>query len=283
MTLANGKEIRRYQCTECGKFLQSNPFFKRQSKILLLDIETLPGEYYAFDAKVDYLTPDKRIKDWSISCWAAKWLFEPEIMGDVVTVEDAINRRSEAVLEPIWRLIDQAHVVVTHNGIRFDMRKLNTKFILAGYNPPLPYFNVDTFKVAKETFGFTYNRLDELAKELGIGQKNEMRFYDWKKCIENGGSQEYLDKMLTYCKNDIAPLLEDVYLTFLPWIPNHPNLGIFSDNDGNVCRNCESTDLHWGHKYATAQGLWRGWRCNSCGAVGRGSGKPNKIRSVIVR
>src|SRR5690242_9742355 len=67
----------------------TKPYRFRSAKILLLDIETLPGEFYAFDPKVDYLSPDKKIKDWSISCYAAKWLFEPEIMGEVVSAEEA--------------------------------------------------------------------------------------------------------------------------------------------------------------------------------------------------
>ena len=53
----------------------------RTARILLLDIETaymvVDGIY---DRKVDYIRPEQIVKDWSILGWAAKWLFEPEIM-----------------------------------------------------------------------------------------------------------------------------------------------------------------------------------------------------------
>jgi hypothetical protein len=89
--------------------------------------------------------------------------------------------------------------------------------------------------------------------------------------------------MLKYCKNDVAPLLEDVYLKFLPWMKTHPNLGLFADHDSDVCPRCESYDISWnGKEYQTPMGLWEGFRCNSCGAIGRGHGKNRKIKSVYI-
>ena len=61
--------------------------------MLLLDIETIPGEYYAFDPHVEYLPPTHQIKDWSVVCWAAKWLFDPEIFGECVSHKDAYDRQ----------------------------------------------------------------------------------------------------------------------------------------------------------------------------------------------
>lgn len=276
------KSVHRYQCKKCGRFVQSEPRHNRSAKILLLDIETLPGEYYAFSPKVDYLSADKQIKPWSISCWAAKWLFEPNITGMVVTPQEAIERKEQSILEGIWKLMNQADIIVTQNGIKFDIRRLSTKFITYGFPPPSQYMNVDTLKVARETFGFDYNSLNELGRELGIGSKQEMNFKeDWRRCAQ--GDKNYLDKMLHYCKNDVAPLLEDVYLKMLPWMKNHPNLGVFADHTGDVCPRCESQNLSWGSKiYATPQGAWESWRCNACGAIGRGHGKDHKIKQVQI-
>lgn len=255
----------------------------RSAKILLLDIETLPGEFYAFDPRVDYLSPDKKIKDWSISCYAAKWLFHPEIMGEVVSAGEAFNRQDGSILPSIWHLMDEAQIVVTQNGLNFDIRKLNTKFLTHGYKPPSKYLNVDTLKVAQSVFGFNYNRLNELGQEIGIGKKIDMNFADWKQCLTNdSAAEEHLQRMLIYCKNDIAPLLEEVYLHFLPWIPNHPNLGLYTNLDGDVCPKCESQDLEWTEEYPTPAGLWEGFRCMGCGTTGRGKKKHHKITSVNV-
>lgn len=276
------KSVSQYKCKQCGKYTSQTQHRHRSARILLLDIETAPMEVYAWRARQDYIQHEAVIKDISILCWAGKWLFEDEIMGQSVTPKEAINRTEESILGGIWELIDQADIIVTQNGIDFDMKILNGKFLIAGYPKPSHYLNVDTKKIAKEQFGFSYNKLDYLGKYLlGIDGKMKMEFNDWIECVH--GNQEYLDKMLTYCKIDVAPLLEDLYLKFLPWI-NHPNLNLFTNHDNFVCPNCESEDLKWGEKYITPQGLWRGFRCNSCGALGRGTTKKDyAIRTVSIK
>jgi hypothetical protein len=283
-TLGSGKA--RYRCKDCGKWGNLGEVYRhRSARILLLDIETLPGEYYAFDPKVDYLSADKQIKDWSISCWAAKWLFEPEIMGEVVSPQEAFDRKETSILGGIWKLMDEAHIVVTQNGINFDIKKLNSKFIENGYAPPSKYLNVDTLKVAQGVFGFSYNNLNELGKKAGIPTgKIRMSFDDWKNCLTNDKSaKQALEHKLEYCKNDVAPLLEDVYLWELPWMPNHPNLNLFTLHDEQVCPKCESSELTWNLTYTTPQGLWKGFRCQ-CGAIGRGSSyKEHRLKATSIQ
>jgi hypothetical protein len=235
-----------------------------------------------WNLKTEYIQPDRIVKGWSILCWSAKWLFEPEIMGQVVTPKEAVSREEGSILGGIWKLIDEADIVVTQNGREFDIKRLNTKFLKYNYPPPSFCSIVDTLKVAREKFAFTSNSLDELGKTiLGIGGKMKMTMEDWDRCAE--GNKEALTKMLTYCKRDVAPLLEDLYLKFLPWIPGHPNLGIYTDNDQDVCPKCESTDLSWTVEYQTPQGLFQGFRCCSCGSIGRGTSKEHKIKSVHLR
>lgn len=281
--LESGKA--RYRCKDCGKWGNVGEVYRqRTARILLLDIETLPGEYYAFSPKVEYLSPEMQIKDWSISCWAAKWLFEPEIMGEVVTPQEAFDRTEKSILGGIWKLMDEADIIVTQNGIDFDIRSLNSKFIENSYVPPSKYLNVDTLRVARSVFRFSYKRLDELGKKFGIGTKMKMDFGDWVACLTNDSSaKDALDHKLEYCKNDVAPLLEDVYLRMLPWIQNHPNLGLYTNHAGNVCPKCESQNLNWGEEYPTPTGLFNGFRCVSCGTIGRGVGIENKIQSTSVR
>lgn len=275
------------QCKEkeCGLYslvatTKSSLHRGRTAKILLLDIETSLMKFYGFNPKTEYIPHELLIMDWSILCWGAKWLFEPTILGQSVTAQEAIRREDKSVLGEIWNLLDEADIVITQNGINFDLKKLRSRFLLAGYPPPSPFMNVDTLKVSREVFGWSYNRLDFLGLKFGIGQKSDMEIEDWIHCSE--GSQPHLTKMFEYCKRDVAPLLEDVYLHMLPWIPNHPNLGLYTNHDNDVCPKCESQDLKWGEVYPTPQGLWEGFRCHSCGAVGRGKGKEHKLKSVNV-
>ncbi len=278
-----GKGKIKIKC-ECGKYSRvrntSSENHNRSAKVLLLDIETSLMKFYGFSPKTEYIPHELMIQDWSVICWGAKWLFEPEIMGEVVTPEESMAREDKRILEPIWDLIDKASIVVTQNGINFDMKKLRSRFLLNRMNPFSPVQQVDTLKVSREVFGWSYNRLDFLGMKFGIGQKSDMAIEDWIHCSE--GSQEHLTKMFEYCKRDVAPLLEDVYLRMLPWIQNHPNLGIYTNHDRDVCPKCESTELEWGKPYPTPEGLWNGFRCQSCGSVGRGKGKKNKLKSSNV-
>lgn len=275
------------QCKECNSYslvedeIDPSPqHIHRSARILLLDIETSLMKFYGFSPKVEYIPHELMIVDWSVLCWGAKWLFETEIMGETVTPKESMAREDKRILGGMWDLINQADIIVTQNGIQFDLKKLNSRFLMNGFNPPSKYMNVDTLKVSKEVFGWSYNRLDALGQKFGIGKKADMEIEDWIRCSE--GSQEHITKMFEYCKRDVAPLLEDVYLRMLPWIPNHPNLGLYTDHDVDVCPKCESQDLRWGDLYPTPEGMWEGFRCNSCGAIGRGKGKENKIKSVMV-
>lgn len=281
----NRKGVTTFQCKNCHKYfgvktLEVPKHRYRSARILLLDIETSLMKFYGFSPKTEYIPHEMMICDWSVICWGAKWLFEPEIMGDVVTPKEAIARDDKRVIKGLWDLIDEADICVTQNGINFDLKKLRSRFLEANMYPPSHFMNVDTLKVSREVFGWSYNRLDFLGQKFGIGKKTDMEIEDWIQCSE--GSQEHITKMFEYCKRDVAPLLEDVYLRMLPWIPNHPNLGIYTDHDGDVCPKCESQNLKWGLEYPTPQSLWEGFRCKDCGAIGRGKSNEHKIKTVNV-
>lgn len=250
--------------------------------ILLLDIETIWMEAKGiWDLRTEYISPSRITRDWSILCWGAKWLFEPEVMGQVVRPDEAISRSEESVIGGIWELMNKADIVITQNGIGFDIPRLNTKFAKHGYPPPKPYKNVDTLKAARSALYLPSYKLDFIAKYIfGYSGKIPMTEKDWDECSE--GNPEALEKMLTYCKHDIAPLLEDWYLYLRPWIKGHPNLNLYTDHDGDVCPKCESQNLKWDHEYTTPQGLWEGFRCQACGATGRGTTKDRKEKSVQI-
>lgn len=278
----NGKD--RYKCLDCGRY----PSFLRtlnKPRILLIDIETLYMEVngvWALKVGGGYIQPDRIVKDWSILCYAAKWLFEPNVMGKSVTPEEAISRTEKSIIQDIWNLLDEASIVVTQNGINFDVRAINTKFIKHGLPPTSKFLNVDTKVVASTVFRFPSNKLDYLAKELlGLEGKHDMEIEDWDNCAK--GVPEAFDKMLSYCKNDIAPLLEDLYLKFRPWVPNHPNVNLFTDADSlDRCPRCLG-EIKKDKPYPTPTGMWTGYRCKECGGIGRMSGKENKIKGVVIR
>jgi len=239
-------------------------------KILLFDIETSPMEVFVWQLRQQgYISPESIIKDWSILSWSAKWLFDDQMMSARVSAEDAFHRRDDTVIQPLWDLLDQAHMVIAHNGARFDVRKANARFAINGLTPPLPYKIVDTLKVVRQQFAFSSNKLDYVNKLFGLDQKSHPGYGVWKRAVNGDEDSELaLQEMRDYCDNDVR-ILEELYVSLRPWIKGHPNMGLYLDVDGKVCTNCGSLDLDWGGKYYTPAGRYLAFRCNGCGATGR--------------
>lgn len=249
-------------------------------QILLLDIETLPIEAKVWGVWNQDIAPSQIKKDWSVVCWSAKWLFSPDVYGQHVTPSEAVSRTENSILGPMWELMDQAHMVITHNGNNFDIKKLNTKFLMAGMPKPGYSKSIDTLEIAKKNFAFTYNKMGWINKLLGIGTKMETSFQWWDEASE--GNLKYLDMMLDYNKQDVF-ILEELYLKLRPWMSGHPNMGVFSGKDFPVCPTCGGHDLHWNKLYSTPLGLYKSFRCQDCGSIGRATKKQYKLGSAVAQ
>lgn len=245
-------------------------------KILLLDIETLPIEANIWATKKVFVSPVQIKKDWSIVCWSAKWLFSGEAYGETVSPQEAINREDKSILAGIWTLLDEADMVISYNGDGFDLKRLNTKFFVHGFPPPMYYKSVDVWKTVSSKFDFTYQKMDWVNKVLGISRKMDTSFKWWNECAQ--GSKVYLKKMLEYNLIDVH-VLEELYLKIRPWISNHPDMNVFSI-DGKVCHNCGNDHLDWCGKYTTPKNAYKAFRCQRCGAIGRAVDKKHKLGKV---
>jgi hypothetical protein len=153
-----------------------------------------------------------------------------------------------------------------HN-CKFDVPKMNARFIVNGLNPPSPYRIIDTLLVARKNFAFTSNKLDDLAEYFNIDHKKETSFALWDKCVN--GDQDALNYMEEYNVKDVD-ILEKVYLRLRPWIKNHPNLSLYLENEEETCPYCGSTNLaDTGTFTYTNVSKFSNVRCLDCHAVSR--------------
>ena len=236
-------------------------------KILLFDIETAPLEVYVWHLYKNVVTPGMMIKDRSILSWSAKWLFEDNIMGQVVTPKEAFNREDNSIMHKLWELLNAADIVIAHNGIEFDVKISNARFALNEMVPPMPYRVIDTLRAAKRVFSVPSFKLEDLNQYFGLELKMEHEGMGlWKRCVNQ--DKAALQTMLKYNKRDVA-ILEELYLKIRPWIKSHPNLGLYIDTEDTVCTNCGNKNLTLGGNYFTPAGKYRSFRCDSCGAIGR--------------
>lgn len=235
-------------------------------KILIFDIETAPLRAYVWRRFKENISLDQTISEWFMIAWSAKWLYDAEVMGEVLTPEEIEEENDKRLCESLWKLIDEADIVVAYNGVKFDVPKINTRFIINGMLPPKPYKIVDPMLTAKYKFAFSSNKMDNLATQLGIANKLDTDFNLWKKCME--GDKESLDYMLQYNKQDVKTL-EEIYIKMLPWIKNHPNVQNYIDSNVPVCSHCGCKELTYipGRYYYTNISKYKISRCNNCGAV----------------
>ena len=185
-------------------------------KILIFDIETTPMPVWVWDFGKQYVAHTNILKDkdgiqksWYVLSWAAKWLYDENVLSDVLTSDEAVAGNDKRILDSVWKLMDKADIVIGHNGDRFDIRKLNARFILNGMNPPSPYKTIDTLKIARREFAFSSNKQDYLTKTFGLSEKLKTEFQLWVDCMN--GDKERLAEMLKYNKGDVIGL-EQLYL-----------------------------------------------------------------------
>jgi len=234
-------------------------------KILYIDIETSPVRaltWGAYDQNILHIEEDWRVIGFAYAWGDGKpkavyprawdhWHLSPEHRDDL----------EKGVIAQAQKLLDQADVVIAHNGDRFDLTKLMTKFIMFGIDPPSPYLTIDTLKMARRTFRFTKNTLDHLGHALGFEGKIQIPMMQLQKAIMYDVDKKAWDAMRKYNIRDIV-LLRDCYKEMAPYDRKLPNLG-----DGDGCHQCGSYDLQKRGIRRMKSGLERQqYQCNDCGA-----------------
>jgi hypothetical protein len=200
--------------------------------------------------------------------WAAKWLFDEKVYSGKLKPNEVIAQDDKRIIQGIWNLINDADIVIAHNGEKFDIPKLNSRFIINGLNPPLPYQQIDTLKHIRRQFGFTSNKLDYVNKLLNLERKKETNFELWQRCMK--GNANALSEMESYNVQDVK-ILEETYLLIRAWIKPHPNMGLFILDEGqHRCPNCGGSELSCqGKHYYTTANAYELMRCTNCGASSR--------------
>ncbi len=234
--------------------------------VLVLDIETAPIQAYVWGMWKQNLSLDSIESDWFILTWAAKWLYDDNAFGEALSPGEAITEDDGRIIKILWDVLEKADIVITHNGDKFDIKKINARFIEHGLGPVSPFKSIDTLKVSRKQFAFTSNKLDALAKKFGFDSKHKMTFQTWKDCLK--GNETALNKMLRYNVQDVL-VLENVYYKLRPWISNHPNLGLYMIDNTFRCPNCHSTHLKEVGNSLTSISKFKAYRCGSCGAISR--------------
>lgn len=237
------------------------------AKILIFDIETSPIEAYVWGGWKQNVSGGQIINDWFVISWAAKWLFDDFVISERLTPEEVLKKDDRRIINVLHSLINEADIVVAHNGDKFDIKRINTRFLKHLLPSPSSYHSIDTLKTLRRRFSITHNRLDYVGQFLGLGRKIETGGFDlWARCMR--GEAEALEEMDTYCKQDVR-LLEDVYLMIRPYIKPHPNIGLFIKENVDSCPSCGHDKLILKSTYTTTVNEYDELQCMNCGSWSR--------------
>jgi uncharacterized protein YprB with RNaseH-like and TPR domain len=229
-------------------------------KRLFFDIETSPniGLFWTSGYKLN-ISHDSIIKERAIICICYKWAGEDKIYS--LQWDD--NQDDKKLLEKFILVANEADEIVGHNGDRFDLPWIRTRCLYHRI-PVFPnYTTLDTLKSARSKFKFNSNKLDYIAKFLGIGQKTHTGYDLWKKVVLDK-DKESLEYMVEYCKNDVE-LLEKVYNEMSTYIPAKTHHGILNGGEKCSCPECGSENMKFSKKRYSALGTPRiQLQCEDC-------------------
>ena len=262
----------------------------KKPKVLIFDIETAPIIAHVWGLWKNDVGLNQIEKDWHVLSWSAKWLGDPPskvLYEDQRKVKDITD--DSKILQSIWKLLDEADIVITQNGKKFDQKKLNARFVLNEMQPPSSFKHIDTYDIARRKFGFTSNRLEYMTSKLCKKYKklkhskfpgHEM----WNQCLK--GNLEAWKEMEKYNKYDVLSL-EELYEILMPW-DNTVDFNLYHDEERYVCR-CGSVKFRESGYHYTQTGKYQKYVCKKCGTETRGAenlyskGKRKSLRRRVVK
>ena len=238
-----------------------------KSKALVLDIETSPMLVYVWELGEQRVGLEQIHRDWNIVAWSAKWLDDP---AKKLIYRDIRNHKSDKpILEELWKLLNEADIVITQNGKRFDSRKINARFMLHGMPPPKPYQHLDTYLLLKRVAEFTSHKLSYLTDKLchkykKIAHKKFPGLKLWVECLN--GNRKAWDEMKYYNIQDVLST-EELYLAVKAWAPEYMPKLYPMTKDPDTCSTCGYCgQMREGRPRIRKRGVYTQNSCPKCGS-----------------
>lgn len=236
-------------------------------KVLFIDIETAPIVAYTWGLWDVNVALNQIKKDWHILSWCAKWQG-----ADKLYYEDQRHSKDTSkdkkLIKKLWKMMDEADIIIGQNSEKFDIKKLNARFIINKLDPPASYRQIDTLKLAKKYFGFTSNKLEYLAKALDVKfkklTKREFAGFDlWRECLD--GNLRAWKEMERYNKRDVLAL-EEVYNKLKPWDSGRGSIDFSIYADGKLTCACGSQCFKKNGISYGPKTVYQRLKCKRCGA-----------------
>lgn len=235
-------------------------------KICIFDIETAPSLVYTFGRKKQFIQPDFVVREGFMLSFCAKWLGDDTIASYALPYYQDYQwdkTHDEALVRDLHKVLSEADIVVAHNVKDFDWKVAQTRFVYYGL-PQIPDTKlVDTYLICRSNFKFPDNKLDTIARYLGVGQKLPHSGASlWRGCLDD--DKDSWDTMVEYNSVDVE-VLEQVYLKVRSYDKRHPNVGLYYNDCKMRCTVCGGEHLtDTGKKAYSGLSQWSILQCDDC-------------------
>jgi hypothetical protein len=154
------------------------------------------------------------------------------------------------------KVLDSADEICAHNGDGFDLPRIRARAIIHDLPMRFDYPSIDTLKLARKRAGkgfkFESNRLDYIARILGVGAKIPTNGELWDRITFPAFipslypvTLDYhvaLEEMVTYCHMDIS-VLKAVFFKLRPYVQHNKHHAVANGGEKWHCPECESTKV----------------------------------------
>ena len=203
------------------------PAPKPNAKLLFLDIEWAPVKAYVWRAWDENIGNDQIIEDGGLLCICMKFSDDPTYHFYSTwthTKEEMLIATREAIIE--------ADAVLTYNGDKYDLPKIQGELLRHSLPPMPPVTSIDLIRTVAK-MGFFKKALGFVGPFLGLGGKVKHQGFDlWKQVLD--GNPVAQRKMERYCIQDVR-LLVKLYAKIRPFVKTHPHVGLTSPGACPVC------------------------------------------------
>lgn len=230
------------------------------ARILVLDIETSPALAYTFQLRDVDISPAHVVEPSRVLCFGWKWHG-----GGRASLCSEWEHGRQGMVETAWRLLDEADMLVTYNGVRFDVPHLQREMVARGYGPPSPWIDVDLLTEVRRNFRFMSAKLGNVVDELGLDAKMDSGgFGTWRGVLDKDPAAQR--RMGRYCRTDVE-ITDDLFTYLRPWL-RLPHAGLFTA-DMRACHACGGKHLTPDGISRTKVSAWLRLLCGDCGAHNR--------------
>jgi len=220
---------------------------KRKIKRLFYDIETSYNIVKSWRVGFNLnIGPQDIIHERAIICISYKWEGEDKV--STLIWNDGCDKK---LVEAFVKIMAEADELVGHNIDRYDTKFLMTRAITHGILGLPKYNSFDTLKKAKKHFNFNSNKLDYIAKLIGLdGKLNHEGLKMWDDIVlysilNIGTKKQYnesLSTMVEYCEQDVI-LTEEVYNKLRMYSEQNMHHGVLNGGEKFYYPNCGSENI----------------------------------------